>query len=542
MSGLTAAEYMPWRAENPQTVTGLLARAVQQWPGNIFMEFDARTYTFREFDRESNRLAHGLQRFGVKQGDTVATILDNSDDAVLIWFAINKLGAISVPLNTALKGEFLRHPLDDSSASLVIAEAEYLPRVMALSNAIPSIKTLIRRGGDAAQSDAVASFEDLRSDNQQPTEDRAMPADTAMLVYTSGTTGPSKGCMVGHNYLAHYSRELAWALGLLEADVHWTCLPLFHLGAIGACILPALWTGSTASIYPRFSLSNFWPEIELSRATVTMATASLGVLIAEAPDSDAARRCYGQLRVVAGVPFSEELKRKWQERFGVRYAGAPGYGMTELSMIALHPLSEPSPPGSSGRRLPDVDARILDDEGNECPPGVVGEVVVRPRKPNIMFSGYWRRPEATVDAFRNLWFHTGDLGRFDEDGFFFFADRKKDYMRRRGENISSFEVEKAFLRHPALKDVAAHAVPAAVSEDDVKVVAVLNEGATISEEELCRWSIDELPFYAVPRYIEFRDDLPRNPVGKIMKYELRAEGVTPKTWDRESCPSIVVRK
>jgi crotonobetaine/carnitine-CoA ligase len=160
-----------------------------------------------------------------------------------------------------------------------------------------------------------------------------------------------------------------------------------------------------------------------------------------------------------------------------------------------------------------------------------------------MFSGYWGRPDATVEAFRDLWFHTGDLGRVDEDGFFFFADRKKDYIRRRGENISSFEVEHAFQRHPAIKDIAAHAVLSAMSEDDVKVSIVLNEShLDLSEEDLCRWSLDELPYYAVPRYIEFREDLPRNPVGKIMKFQLRDEGVTPRTWDRELCPTITVKR
>jgi crotonobetaine/carnitine-CoA ligase len=182
----------------------------------------------------------------------------------------------------------------------------------------------------------------------------------------------------------------------------------------------------------------------------------------------------------------------------------------------------------------------VDDNGNECPTGTAGEVIVRPCKPHVMFSGYYRQPEATLKAFEDLWFHTGDVGRFDEDGFFFFVDRKKDYMRRRGENISSYELENAFRKHPAIEDLAAHAVLSDMSEDDVKVTVVLKPGASVTEAELCRWSIDRLPFYAVPRFVEFRDDLPRNPLGRVLKYQLRDEGVTATTWDRESDPSIVV--
>jgi carnitine-CoA ligase len=533
---------MRWAADAPSSVPGLLAEAVRKWPDNVFLEFGGKTYSYAQFDAASNRLAHGLKARGVEPGETVATILDNSDDAVLIWFAINKIGAVSVPLNTALKGEFLRHQLADSRASLVIAEAGYTARIKALSNALPDMRTLLQRG-DSSDSPDLDPFTSLWSDDESALGHVARPADLAMLVYTSGTTGPSKGCMIGHNYLCHFAREQAWAMDLSEMDVNWTALPLFHLGAIGAVILTAVATGSQASVYPQFSLSNFWPEIKRSNATVTLAPSSIAVLVAEAPESDVARECFGQLRVVSGVPFSPAIAQKWRDRFGVRHVGAPGYGMTELSMITLHPLSEASPPGSSGRLLPDVDVRILDDAGEECPVGTIGEVVVRPRKPNIMFSGYWGRPDATVEAFRDLWFHTGDLGRVDEDGFFFFADRKKDYIRRRGENISSFEVEHAFQRHPAIKDIAAHAVLSAMSEDDVKVSIVLNEShLDLSEEDLCRWSLDELPYYAVPRYIEFREDLPRNPVGKIMKFQLRDEGVTPRTWDRELCPTITVKR
>ena len=197
---------------------------------------------------------------------------------------------------------------------------------------------------------------------------------------------------------------------------------------------------------------------------------------------------------------------------------------------------------SSGRLNDDFDVRIFDDNDNEVPAGESGEIVVRPKRPHVMFEGYWKRPAATASLLRNLWFHTGDIGRFDADGFFYFVDRKKDYLRRRGENISSFEMETAFLGHPDISEIAVHAVHSEVTEDDVKVTAVLVAGSTLTEAELCTWSTDKLPYFAVPRYIEFRDELPKNPVGRVLKYVLRDEGKTERTWDRESAGIAISKR
>ena len=190
-----------------------------------------------------------------------------------------------------------------------------------------------------------------------------------------------------------------------------------------------------------------------------------------------------------------------------------------------------APAGSSGKRNANFDVRIFDDDDRELPAGTAGEIVCRPRRPHVMFEGYWRRPEETLRLWRNGWFHTGDIGRFDDQGYMYFVDRKKDYMRRRGENISSFEMDASFRRHPSIEDVAVHAVKADLGEDDVKVTAVLREGCTLSEEELCRWAIENVPYFAVPRYYEFRKQIPRSELGRVLKYQLRDEGVTPATFD-----------
>jgi crotonobetaine/carnitine-CoA ligase len=259
---------------------------------------------------------------------------------------------------------------------------------------------------------------------------------------------------------------------------------------------------------------------------------SLAILIANAEDHpDSAGHT---LRLCAAAPMPVDTDRIWTERFGCKTFSA-GYGLTEASLISMLDAGVANRPNACGKpNTHDFDVRLVDDDDVEVPVGEVGEIVCRPQAPNVMFAGYWNRPADTVNATRNLWFHTGDLGRLDHDGFLYFVDRKKDAMRRRGENISSFEMEKVLFAHPEVRDVAVHAVPSEISEDDVKVTLVLQDGATVSEEALCRWIADRVPYFAIPRYIEFRDDLPRNPVGRVLKYQLRDEGVTPATWDRDA--------
>jgi crotonobetaine/carnitine-CoA ligase len=218
----------------------------------------------------------------------------------------------------------------------------------------------------------------------------------------------------------------------------------------------------------------------------------------------------------------------------VKTAGSNSYGLTEAARVVTGSQSdEAAPAGSSGRANEDFDVRIFDEEDNELPSNTPGEIVIRPRRPHIMFEGYWNRPADTIRIMRNMWLHSGDVGKFDENGYFYFVDRKKDYLRRRGENISSYEVETGLRAHPDIADVAVHAVFSESGEDDVKATIVLKDGAGVTEEEICLWAIERLPYFTIPRYFEFRPDLPRNPVGRVLKYELRAEGCTHTTWDRE---------
>jgi crotonobetaine/carnitine-CoA ligase len=314
---------------------------------------------------------------------------------------------------------------------------------------------------------------------------------------------------------------------------------MFHYNALVTAVLGSLVYGGRGAIYRRFSVSNFWPEMNRVGATITSTLGTMAYLLAhdvdraEMPKSGAAE-ANTTLRLIGAAPLPEEVDHLLRGRFGVdTFSGA--FGLTEASLISWQPHGVRNKPNAAGVLNTEFfDVRLFDDDDHEVAAGEKGEIVVRPKQPHVMFEGYWGRPDATVDALRNLWFHTGDIARIDDDGFLFFVDRKADYLRRRGENISSFEVESILMGHGALADVAVCAVPSDLTEDDLKITATLKDGASLTEADLFRWCIDQLPYFALPRYVEFRAELPRSPVGRVLKRELRSDGVTATTWDAEA--------
>jgi crotonobetaine/carnitine-CoA ligase len=350
--------------------------------------------------------------------------------------------------------------------------------------------------------------------------------------------------MISHNYMCSVGRRRNVSVPPVRGEVTWSCLPLFHSAALGSIFIANILAGERVAIGSRFSVSGFWDEIERSQAKSAVILASMLPLVAHAPDTPAMLRCRGQLRVVTGVPLTAADRGIWQERFGVQYLNSFAYGQTEANFVSLLPYGEPIPPLSSmGPPSEDFDVMVVDDNGRPTLLGTAGELVVRPRHPGMIFSGYWRRPDDTVKAMKDLWWHTGDVVRMDESGYLYFVDRKKDYLRSRGENISSFEVESAVLKHPAVAEVAFHAIDGeAGAEDEIKATVIMTASAMISERELFLWIKENLPYFAVPRYIEFRHSLPKTPIGRIQKHELRAAGKTETTWDAFADGLVIRRK
>src|SRR5690606_15432735 len=285
----------------------------------------------------ASRVANGLRALGVNRGDTVATLLDNSADAVIVLFGIMRIGAIAVPVNTALKGDFLRHQLSDAGAALIIAESDYAERAAAIADQLPEFTTLVHRGErpatGALRTQRVLPWAELLSSDDSDHPVDIKPSDLAMLIYTGGTTGPSKGCMVSHNYACNFARIMVGVTGRTSATHTWTPLPLFHFNAVAFTILCNMHVGAQCSIYPRFSVSNFWPEIERTGATDISLLGTMFTMIAKAPDNDAMQRCKGQLFAAWGAPFPEEIQQIWRERFGVKYTVSGGFGLSECSII-----------------------------------------------------------------------------------------------------------------------------------------------------------------------------------------------------------------
>jgi crotonobetaine/carnitine-CoA ligase len=338
--------------------------------------------------------------------------------------------------------------------------------------------------------------------------------------------------MVSHGYMCDVARRYCDTIGRRAEDRVWLPMPLFHITGISMAIL-TMQLRSSVAYARKFSVTQLWPEVERTGATFMVLLGSMALMVANAPDTPESLRCKGQVRTLIGIPMNEHLGNRWKQRFGVTWCSGTIYGSTEVGQALNTRFDEPVPDGSCGRLNDTFDVRVVDENDEPVPTGTVGEIVVRPKRGNVMFSGYWNNPEATLKAWRNLWHHMGDNGRVDEQGNFFFVDRSKDVIRRRGENISSFEMETVFHEHPDIAEAAIHAVPSEFMEDDVKATVLLQPDARLTEPELLAWAQDRIPRFALPRYIEFRDELPKNASGRVLKFQLREQGVTVSTWDRE---------
>jgi crotonobetaine/carnitine-CoA ligase len=543
-----------WIADEQHSIPSLLERRLATDPNSEYLDICGEKFTAAQVSDSACRIANGLAALGIRPGDRVATLIENSAEAMLSWWGAIRGGHVAVPVNTAYKGQYLRHQLSDSGATALIVQRSLSDRAAAVVDDLPDLRHVVvvddgppSEGArlEETKVDRLSWADLLRADATAPTV-RIRPSDIGTFVYTGGTTGASKGCMLSHNYHEAAARQIGLCWGRTAEDVLWTPLPLFHYNALVTAVLGALVFGGRSAVYRRFSVSNFWLEMNRTGATITSTLGTMAYLLAHDVDRpemprSGAPEANASLRLLGAAPMPVEVDTVIKQRFGIEtFSGA--YGVTEASLISWSPPRVANRPNAAGVINNEYfDVRIFDDDDAEKPRGSDGEIVIRPKRPHVMFEGYWGRPDATVATSRNWWYHTGDIGRIDADDYLYFVDRKADYLRRRGENISSFEVESILMAHGALADVAVHAVPSELTEDDLKITATRKSGTALTEEELFRWAIDQLPYFALPRYIEFRAELPRSPVGRVLKRELREEGVTSTTWDAEAS-GITVEK
>jgi len=505
-----------------------------------FLLFEERRVSYAEAERVSNRVANGLAALGVERGQNIAVFMNNCAEQLWLFFALCKLGACVVPINTAAKGELLLYYVEQSDAEAFIVEASLAERWLEIQARAPKVRqaVLFDEAGPMAPELAarfahpVSDYWQLEQAPDTPPEVEVKHSDLAFLSYTSGTTGPSKGNMATHAHMLSAGFDAALGYGYTPDDVIYACLPLFHGNAWLVSCLPAICAEASFAISRWFSGSGFWDEIRRHGATQFNSLGAMTNIIWAQPrrpdDAD------NPVRQCLVVPTPKEIYHDFERRFGLTFTSL--YGLTDFGLVTLKAADAPREKwASAGKVRPEVELRIVDDDDFEMAPGETGEIVLRHREPWFAAVGYYNMPEATLAARRNLWFHTGDRGWLDADGWLYFADRKKDAIRRRGENISSYEVEQIILSHEAVEDAAAFAVPSEMSEDEVMVSIVLRPGAALSEAELIAYCQDNMSYFMVPRYVEFRADLPRTMSEKVEKYKLKAEAVSRlgEIWDRE---------
>jgi len=498
-----------------------------------FLVMGARSLTWAEADAGANRWAHGLSGAGIGKGDRVLLMIPAGIEHVLIWLGLNKLGAVMVPVNEAYKGAMLRHQVNDAEAGLAIVAQRHLTLWTELADDLPHLRHIAVFDGAAPPpatkvpwlwSDAGS----LHSGDATPLPRIVSGCDPMAIFYTSGTTGPSKGVL--------YSYAQAWATAGVPAawcapdDVFYMFLPMFHVG-LSQMVGLVLLSGSTMAVREKFSASAFWPDVRRYGVTVTILLSTMPNFLMSRPPEPGDRDHSLRKAVIIPLPANlDDIKA----RFG--FEVATWFNMTEVSVPLCSNGFSLINATSAGRPRPGITARIVDEFDEPVAPGMAGELVVRADRPWDFCLGYWKNPAKTVDAWRNLWFHTGDAFRADAAGNFYFVDRLKDAIRRRGENISSFEVEREIDSHPAVLESAAVAVPSAMGEDEIKAVAALKPGAALTPEDLHAYLAARLPAYMVPRFIQISaEELPKTSTGKIVKAALRASG-TAAAWSSGGQP------
>ena len=522
-------------------IVGMQARA---HGARSFCTFhDGASLTFQGLETESDALACALADLGVEPGDRVLALVNNSKEFLLTMVATHKRGAIFVPVNTELKGAFLEHQLRTTEPRVVFVDAELRQAFDTVELSEIPIEATVVIGGTAAPlpGTTLQSYETLAGAPPRSTDIVSVtPYDPCTIMFTSGTTGPAKAVLMPHAQCYYYALSAMRSTELEVSDQMYISMPLFHGTACLLQFYSSLLAGATAHIVKRFSAASWLSDIRRCGATVTYAVGVMPEFIMGQPPRDDDKD--NQLRVCWSVPVSEYWGRDFEERFDTRIL--QGYGMTEFSVAVWGDLKDPVTPGCAGRVVEDFfEVRIVDSETDEpLGPNEIGEIVVRPNEPSVFMVGYFRMPDKTVEAWRNLWFHSGDAGYFDDEGRLFYVDRIKDRVRRRGENISAFEVEEVINTHPQVAQCAVVGVrvDGAGGEDEV-LACVVASADTPTPLELLQWCVPRMPRYALPRFIEFVSDIERTPTGKIRKQSIRDTGVTANTWDREAVGFVVPR-
>lgn len=513
-------------SEHERTVPAMLMRQAERFgTRDLFATRDAR-WTYAETPIIAARMAGRLTEAGIRRGDRVAILSGNRAEVMRVLLGCGWLGAVAVPINTASKVLQIRYSLENSGASLLVAESALLAALDPDALAGLPLRQVWTLGEPIAL--VGQSTRPFDADGPQLSPCDVEPATPFAILYTSGTTGAPKGVVCPHAQFYWWGATTSRFLEITASDVLTTSLPLFHTNAINT-FFQALLTGATQVVEPRFSVSDFWPSLQRTGATVTYLLGAMVPMLLGRALTPEERDHRVRVALAPGVPA--HLHDVVFERTGVRFVD--GFGSTETNFVIGGTVAE-RVAGRMGRVAPGISARVVDESGQACVDGTAGELTLMADDPLAFSAGYFLAAEKTAEAWRGGWFHTGDRVIRHADSTFSFVDRLKDVIRRRGENISSFEVEQALAAHPAIEAVAVYPVPSPLAEDEVMAAIVCKAGQTPTAIEIAAHAARLLPRFAVPRYIAFLPELPRTENGKVQKFALRARGVTPDAWDRDA--------
>ena len=510
-------------SSGPTDLWSVCQGRVSEHPDRVVLDFDGALWTWTELVDAAEALAGGLAAAGVSRGEVVCHMSPNHPETVVTMLALLRLGAVECPVNAGLRGAQLAHVLDHSGAGALILDSSLADRVSEQLPAAPGVRTVVMRGESRPLEGAtVLDYAEVRHHTEAaPPFVRPAPGDPMNIIYTSGTTGPAKGAVLPQAFPIEQARIKIEQWGLSDDDVMFSALPLYHVNARFSTLGTALVVDGRAALVSRFSASTFWDQVRAAGATeVGVVGAVSSILLRQEPGPADRDHNVRMMHGAAGIPM--DRRAGFEERFGLRLV--TGFAMTETGHFATTSPDDPMRYRASGRPVPQYEVAVVDADDNEVPPGTVGELVARPRVPGVMMTGYHRQPEVTEAAFRNSWFHTGDLATIEDDGYIRWVDRAADAIRRRGEMISSTEVERAVCGFEAVAECAAVGVPSDLGEEEVKLVVTTEPGRAIDPVELAHHCEVTLPDFCQPRYLEILEELPKTATHKVNKHLLRDTG------------------
>jgi carnitine-CoA ligase len=501
----------------------LIEAQTKKHPNKVFLYFGEQEVTYKAFNENINRAANVFLKLGVKKGDRVCFFLPNCPEFLYGYFGLAKIGAILVPINTNYKTEETRYIINHSEANTILVHSSMKMVVDKIRSEVPSLKNFLSLGVGKEEGGYLPLEETLKNASTDLGPIDVREEDLCEIMYTSGTTGPSKGVMMTHKYWIINGYGYSYPMDVKPEERLFTCLPLFHANAQGYSTMGALTAGASLILMERFSATKFWDQIRHYKATVFNFIGAMLTILGKQPESERDRDHH--VRAAYGSPALEKKFQEYMEqRFGIAFIS--GYGLTESGLCIIQPLYGLRKEQSMGlpKQIPGAEfvneIKIVDEHDREVPRGTIGEIVIK--NPAVM-KGYYKDPELTNRVIREGWLHTGDQAWMDEDGYFYFADRKRDVIRRRGENVSSMEVENVINAHPKVMESAVIGVPSDLYDDEVKAYVILKPKETLEPLDLIKWCKERLAYFKIPRFIEFRTEFPKTPTHRVQKYKLKEE-------------------